>query len=75
MSSNQGQSLITDEEIITIYIFGVISGHTELKSIYKYAFQFLKEWFPSLPCYEGFCYRLNKINQCFPKIVGISLTV
>ncbi len=45
MSSNQGQSLITDEEIVTIYIFGVISGHNEVKSIYKYAFQFLKTAF------------------------------
>jgi len=62
MSSNQEQSLITDEEIVTIYIFGVISGHNEVESIYKYVFQFLKEWFPSLPCCEGFCYRLNKIN-------------
>lgn len=62
--------IFLDEEVITIYLFGVMNGYSKVKAIYSYTARHLLEWFPNLPSYEGFNYRLNKISHLFEELVG-----
>jgi hypothetical protein len=39
----------TDEEAITLYLFGVMKGWRTYKVIYTYGQEILKDWFPRLP--------------------------
>ncbi|XVL53465.1 hypothetical protein ABXJ76_09465 [Methylobacter sp. G7] len=41
----------SDEEVITLYLFGVIDKIRELKKIYECADRHLRSWFPKLPSY------------------------
>src|ERR1700722_3034014 len=68
--SNYVPMTFTDEEVITIYLNGIISGHHKLKNIYEYTYRHLRDWFPNLPSYEGFNYRINKISHLFEELVG-----
>ena len=67
--SNYSPMHFLDEEVITIYLFGVMSGYYKVKNIYMYTARHLREWFPNLPGYEGFNYRLNKISHLFESLV------
>lgn len=55
----------TDEEAMTIYIYGIHQKRTTVKEIYRYTQQHLKDWFPSLPSYQAFDSRLNTIASAF----------
>ena len=59
----------TDEEILTIFIYGVIRGMNTKKKIYRYAKDHLRQWFPSLPSYVAFVVRLNRIAEVFPPLI------
>jgi len=63
--SNNSHYAFTDEEAISLYLFGIISGHTTIKNIYNYTNSHLREWFPQLGGYEAFSYRLNRISDGF----------
>ena len=64
MSNNKKQRF-TDEEIITIYLFGIIQKRFKVKQIYQYTKDHLGEWFPDLPSYPAFIQRLNKLDSLF----------
>ena len=67
--SNHVPMGLTDEEVMTIYLNGVISGHYKVKNIYEYTRRHLRDWFPRLPSYEGFNYRINKLSHLFEGLV------
>lgn len=67
--SNNNKFNFSDEEAITIYLFGIIDGHKTIKNIFEYADRHLRNWFPNLPHYEAFVYRLNKIAEIFPALL------
>lgn len=67
--SNYSPMNFLDEEVITVYLFGIMSGYYRVKDIYTYTARHLWEWFPNLPGYEGFNYRLNKISHLFEDLV------
>src|SRR3546814_554775 len=73
--SNHSNMSFTDDEVMTIYMFGVMSGYSEVKDIYRYTARHLHEWFPALPSYEGFVQRLNKISHLFEVLVESLLKV
>ena len=64
MSNNQ-ELEITDQEIMTIYLNGVIKNRNTVKNIYEFTSDHLREWFPKLASYEGFCHRLNQLHSAF----------
>lgn len=66
--SNNNHFALSDEEIATIYFFGILSGYTTVRGIYDYTDRHLREWFPCIGSYEAFCYRLNRICDSFPLI-------
>jgi len=55
----------SDEEVICIYLFGVIEKRREIKQIYEHTQNHLSEWFPRLPSYTGYVQRLNQIAGVF----------
>ena len=64
----------TDEEVITLYLFGIIDKNREIKKIYDYADRHLRGWFPELPSYGAFVQRLNKISEVFSPLLEIIQT-
>jgi len=67
--ANHSNLSFSDEEVITLYLFGVIDGNRTIKKIYEYANRHLRDWFPNLPSYAGYVYRLNKVSGVFSAIL------
>ncbi len=61
--SPNSNPLFTDEEAITIFIYGIISIRSDVKNIHKFAYNHLKEWFPKLTKYEAYNHRLNFLAE------------
>lgn len=61
----------SDEEVITLYLYGVIEGHRSIKSIHRYAVKHLQTWFPHLPGYKAFNHRVNQLNDAFGPFVQL----
>lgn len=59
----------TDEEVIVIYLFGIIDKKREVKTIYEYANRHLRDWFPHLPGYHAYVQRLNQVADVFPALL------
>lgn len=67
--SNHSEPSFTDEEVLCIYLFGVMEKRREIKEIYKYADRHLRPWFPLLPSYGGFVQRLNRLADVFAPLL------
>lgn len=63
--SNNSQPAFTDEEVITVYMFGIIKYRTKTKCIYNYVKNHYADWFPELPSYTAFINRINRICNIF----------
>lgn len=59
----------SDEEVLTVYLYGIIEGHRHVKDCHRLVSQYLRSWFPQLPKYAGFCHRLNQIQAAFVPLV------
>ncbi len=69
--SNNNQPAFTDQELVTIYLFGHLNRHREKKAIREFILNYWADWFPTLPSYQTFCYRLNLLEQTFQTIGGV----
>lgn len=69
--SHHADLRFTDEEVVTIYLFGIIDKNKEVKQIYKYADRHLRSWFPKLPSYVAFVQRLNRVSEVFAPLLEI----
>jgi hypothetical protein len=67
--SNNWQPTFTDQELITIYLFGQLQGHFKQNRIHQYISQHFGDWFPDLPVYQTFNYRLNNLAESLQVIV------
>lgn len=67
--SNHTDLGFSDEEAITLYLFGVIEKNREIKQIYTYADRHLRQWFPKLPSYVAFVQRLNRLSGVFAPLL------
>lgn len=57
---------ITDEELITIYLFCVAYEEKyKIKSMYDHIKNHWHSWFPALPSYQAFNARLNRLCDAF----------
>ena len=64
--SNNDRQELTDQEIMTIYLFAVQEERRfSIKEIHKYAYDYLLDWFPKLGSYAGFSNRLNQLSEAF----------
>ena len=71
--SNNSNPKFTDEELLTIFIYGIMQRRFDLKDIYNYAHNHLMEWFPNLPSYVAFVQRLNRFESLFPILTELIL--
>ncbi|MBI3654704.1 MAG: IS982 family transposase, partial [Acidobacteria bacterium] len=60
--SNNNQPPFTDQELVTIYLFGHLQGHFQQRRIYDYVGGHWRAWFPDLPSDQAFNYRLNLLS-------------
>jgi hypothetical protein len=67
--SNNRNPRFTDEEVLTIYLFGIIRKRRTLREIYDYTRDHLVDWFPSLPSYGGYVQRLNRLSAVFAPLI------
>lgn len=64
--SNNDKQDLTDQEIMTIYLFAVQEEQRfSIKQIHKYACDYLLDWFPKLGSYTAFSNRLNQLSEAF----------
>ena len=63
--SNNCQPAFTDQELVTVYLFGHLQGHFSQRRIYDYLCGHWLAWFPLLPSYQAFNHRLNDLSPSF----------
>ena len=63
--SNNHQPAFTDQELVTVYLFGHLQGHFSQRRLYHYICGHWLAWFPDLPSYQAFNYRLNHLGPAF----------
>lgn len=72
--TNYADLSFSDEEVICLFLFGVIKKQKNIKTIYQYASDHLRDWFPRLPGYTAFVQRLNRVSDVFSPLVELVLT-
>ncbi|OLE61910.1 MAG: hypothetical protein AUG74_14860 [Bacteroidetes bacterium 13_1_20CM_4_60_6] len=72
--SNNNQPDFTDQELVTVYLFGHLQGHFQQRRIYNYIRGHWMAWFPDLPTYQAFNYRLNQLSPSFALLLEELLT-
>jgi hypothetical protein len=60
----------TDEELLTMYLFGHLQGFHEQRRIYRYVCRHWHAWFPTLPSYQAFNRRLNLLAPAFAELIS-----
>jgi len=71
--SNNFRPQFTDEECITVCLWGILQRRFEQKAIYSYTQNHLAEWFPKLPSYQAFNRRLSELAPAFQALTEIWL--
>jgi hypothetical protein len=66
--SNNAKPRFTDQELVCIWFFGHLEGKFNKHQIYNLIVQYWAAWFPHLPSYQTFCYRLNLLEPTFQSI-------
>ena len=73
--SNNNKPKLTDQEIITIYLFVMHhQGIFKMNKIHQFACEYLLSWFPDLGSYQAFNYRINRLSNVMNTFVGMLLT-
>lgn len=67
--SNNHQPLFSDEELLTVYLFGHLQGFTTQRRIYDYIHNHWRDWFPRLPAYQSVNCRLNALAPAFALLI------
>ncbi|MDT5121272.1 MAG: hypothetical protein QOC96_754 [Acidobacteriota bacterium] len=68
--SNNAKPVFTDQELVTIYLFGHLHARFEKKAMHKFIQDYWREFFPHLPAYQTFVARLNQLEQTFQTLSG-----
>jgi len=63
----------TDQELLTMYLFGHLQGLTSQRRIYNYFVGHWREWFPTLPTYQAFNRRLHQLPAAFELLIEDNL--
>lgn len=63
--TNYADLSFSDEEVIVIYLIGILDGKRTKVQIHKHAKDYWSDLFPNLPGYVAFVQRVNKIHDAF----------
>ena len=69
--SNNFRPKFTDEECITMYLFGIREGKFTVKAIYDFTKDYWSDWFPNLVSYQKLNKRINFLAPAFMKLCEI----
>ncbi len=72
--SNNSCPKFTDEEGVTVYIFGIMEGMHTKKACYEFVRDYWGDCFPLLPSYEKFNYRINYLADSLISLCGALMT-
>ena len=72
--SNNFCPKFTDEECITVYLWGLANQKYEMKAMYEFIVDYWSEWFPDLPKYESFVKRVGHLAPAFKALVQILIS-
>lgn len=61
----------SDEEVICVYLWGIMNKRREISMIYQDTERHLAAWFPKLPSYGGYVQRLNRVADVFIPLIHI----
>lgn len=67
-TSNNSNPAFTDPELISIWFFGHLNQKFNKRQIYDFIQDYWAAWFPLLPGYQTFSYRLNLLEPTFQSI-------
>ena len=73
--SNNADPDFTDEEVLTIYVFGLIKKRSTISEIHEYVEDHFSGWFPDLPSYQSYNRRLNRMSAVFAPLVEEALSM
>ena len=72
--SNNNDRKLTDQEIITIYLFIMnYPGIFKMNKIHQFESEYLLSWFPDLGSYQTLNQRINKLSNVINTSVGMLL--
>lgn len=63
--SNNSKPDFTDQEILTIWLFAHLNHKYQKKQMHEFIKNYWRDWFPRLPAYQTFVFRLNQLEQTF----------
>lgn len=63
----------SDEEIITVYLFGQLNEKFNHRQIHAFIREYWLDWFPQLPSYQAFNRRLNLLADNFQALFAYLL--
>ena len=73
--SNNAKPDFTDQELMTIYLFaGYEQRYFQVNEIHSFTKDYLLDWFPKLPSYQTFSYRLNLMTGAFQALANILIS-
>ena len=73
--SNNANPTFTDEELFTVYLScGAYQRYFNIKDIHTFTKEYLLSWFPDLPSYQTFNYRLNRMSEAISELVKHLIT-
>lgn len=67
--SNNARPVFSDEEVLTVYLFGLLRHCVSIKDSYRLSADLLRAWFPRLPSYGAFSHRLGALSAVLPGLV------
>ena len=66
--TNNSRPQFSDQELITVYLWGTLQGLRDVKTIHTYTSMHLRDWFPSLPSYQAFDRRFGDMCMAFARL-------
>jgi hypothetical protein len=72
--SNNSDPDFTDEEVLTIYLFGIVKHCKTITEVHEYTRDHFAAWFPDLPSYGGYNQRLNRLCDVFAPLLEEALS-
>ena len=74
--SNNATPIFTAQELLTVYLFcGAYQRYFSIKEIHTFTKEYLLSWFPNLPSYQTFNYRLNLMSEAINELVKHLITL
>lgn len=68
--SNNYSPRFTDQEVITVYLFGLLQRRFTHQDTYDFMKDYWLSWFPDLPSYQGYNHRINQLHWQLEVIAG-----